>query len=538
MKYSNHLLDQATYQETEITHLRQLIWSNLPDNDLLALEIVRNRGLPEILIPEFTIVALTAEMESVKIAFLAYLESTLDYATFTKIKTLNARYFTNINFKTLSQAVDIDQQIYTYFKRTSQGLSEFLIHGSTTSPLRKEMFQLYLEDKINSIRQNPTTQYLDINGLTEQELKHLLEEETIAKVSWRNIFIKCPTVQILPKALFNFQSLTGLSIIEVPLLTFPVELFQLTNLYTLKIASANFDHLPKDWSALKNIVNLSFTDSQFKVEDLSFVSTMPKLKTLELGNSTISSPHVFLREKTVPIDKIPNMSNYKFKNDKQFLSLCSAIERAGLPRADKEFFVDYFAGKTKLAIPKSWNWSTLLKATNIPLVALKRKLMAAIDEKVEKGKENKPITKSSVLYITGTPTLKITALKKLLKELELPLVKTYTDKVTHVIIGMKSPDFDLLANKEFTPISDVELQKISTNKQPQFLKESIESGAETAEEITKNLEQLIQSTDLTNVKIGLEMIKKGGLPMSVFDTLLKSSTKKRSLSTLVGQTSF
>jgi len=39
---------QSIYKETEITHLRQLIWSNLSDNDLLALEIVRNRGFPEI----------------------------------------------------------------------------------------------------------------------------------------------------------------------------------------------------------------------------------------------------------------------------------------------------------------------------------------------------------------------------------------------------------------------------------------------------------------------------------------------------------
>ena len=64
------------------------------------------------------------------------------------------------------------------------------------------------------------------------------------------------------------------------------------------------------------------------------------------------------------------------------------------------------------------------------------------------------------------------------------------------------------------------MQQLATSRKPQFLKDKLDAKEPTAIELTKNLEQLVQSQDLANIKIGLEMIKNGGMPTSLFPTLL------------------
>jgi len=152
MKFLKNKIEQPIYQKAELAHLQNLIWSNSYTNDLLALEIVRNRGLPEELIPVYTLVVLTTETNQIKTAYLDYLESILDATTFNTIKTLKFSNFTKKNCQTLSQVMDINLVLYTHFKRTGQGASNFLRYGSTSSPLRAEMFELYLDKLKEEVR--------------------------------------------------------------------------------------------------------------------------------------------------------------------------------------------------------------------------------------------------------------------------------------------------------------------------------------------------------------------------------------------------
>lgn len=363
-------------------------------------------------------------------------------------------------------------------------------------------------------------------GLTRLWIKDCLDTKLTQSVLeckyLLQLYIRTSNIVFEPAYFTNCEKLTDIQLTEVSPVDFADCVKYLPHKHGLSVSKTtltNFNNIPKglvvDWW------KLYLYEVNITIENLIFLNHFPQLEYLTIHPNSITSAYVFLREKTVPINEIPKMiTPFKFKNTKQFLSLCSAIERSGLPRVDKEFFVDYFRGRTKIEVSKAWNWAKILKATNITSLGLKKKLMALIDEKVEQAKLVTPITEKTVLYITGTPKMKITAFRKLVQALGIKLVKTYSKEVTHVVIGTKSADYDLLKEKKFIPITDVELQKQLVNRRPQFLKEKLETKEEGTNEMTTNLAQLLQSPDIINVKLGLEMIKNGGLPASLFPTLL------------------
>jgi len=228
---------------------------------------------------------------------------------------------------------------------------------------------------------------------------------------------------------------------------------------------------------------------------------------------------VFLRKKTVPIDNITqSIPDFKFKKTKQFCSFCSAVEKSGLPFEDKALFVNFMTDQKTLAIDKKWNWETILKATNISNISFRKKLMTLIDDKIAANKNETPLTKGSVVYITGKPRAKKTDLKKQAAELGIQLATKYSDKVTHVIVGMASQDYEILKDKTYTPLTGNDLQRLFADTQPQFLKENL--AGEKSPELVENLSELLKSPEIVNVKVGLEMIKSGGMPTQILEPLL------------------
>lgn len=209
------------------------------------------------------------------------------------------------------------------------------------------------------------------------------------------------------------------------------------------------------------------------------------------------------------------------RKDAQILEkIRAAVGKSKLSQEDKEFFFNYLLTKKKFNLSKRWNWAVILKATNIPLLTFKRALQTLIDEKVAKAVEklSEKDWENAVIYVTGKPQIKITELKNQIQELGFQHAKVYSDKVTHVVIGMNSPDSNLLLDKTFIPITEAQLQQRFSKTQPQFLRET--ANEDGGKEMIDNLGKLLTSPDLASVKVGVEMIKSGGMPPSLFEELL------------------
>lgn len=267
-----------------------------------------------------------------------------------------------------------------------------------------------------------------------------------------------------------------------------------------------------DWFSLNLLQNnLTF-------ENLDFIDRMPKLSMLDLSGNELLSAMPFLRKKSLPLSKMPIMpSDFKFKDPKVFSSVTAAIAKSKLSKDDQDFFINYLMTRTKLDINKRWNWATILKATNISYLKFRKKLQTLIEEKIA-TESNENDWSNAVIYVTGKSKMKVTELKSKVEELGMKYAKNYSDEVTHIIIGMSSPDYELLADKEFLPITETQLQQRYAETQPQFLKET--AAEEGGEEMMENLGKLLTSSDVANVKIGIEMIKSGGMPPNLFEELL------------------
>lgn len=267
-----------------------------------------------------------------------------------------------------------------------------------------------------------------------------------------------------------------------------------------------------------NWVNLYLTNNSLTFDKLDFLDKMPKLKMMSLHGNKITSHLPLLQKNIAPLQHWPAMpKQFKFKDLKVFKSITAAIAKSKLSKVDQDFFINFLVTKTKLSVNKRWDWPTILKATNISHLNFRKKLKTLIEEKIASSKEERDWS-NAVIYVTGKLKMKVTDLKKQVEELGAEYVKNYSDKVNHVVIGMNSLDADLLTNKQFLPILETEIQQQYAETQPQFLKETAAEvgGAEMME----NLGKLLTSSDVANVKIGVEMIKSGGMPPGLFEELL------------------
>lgn len=288
----------------------------------------------------------------------------------------------------------------------------------------------------------------------------------------------------------------------------------------------NFEQLSDEITSVANSLYLS--DIKNSLTNFDFLDAFPNLKYLRIQGKHPIPYAAFLRNKPVPLDQIKIfLPDFKYKNAKQFCSLASAICKSGLPREDQEYLVNLIAKQTALQIPKSWDLSFLLKATNISYASFKKKLWSVLEEKSEQALVTKPLNKDTVLYLSGKSKLKVKEINTFCEALGIQLVKKYNDQVTHVLIGVKSPDYDLLKDKKITLVTATALAQTYKLSQPQFLKdqEVTEDGSVPA--ALENLDQLLSTDDTPTLMMALEMIKQGGLPKNSIGTLMvKHKTTK------------
>lgn len=140
----------------------------------------------------------------------------------------------------------------------------------------------------------------------------------------------------------------------------------------------------------------------------------------------------------------------------------------------------------------------------------------AILDKLNKRRGKVKLTEKSVLYFEGKPTKSKTEIRTIVKKLGCTYTTKLDKKVTHVIIGDQAEDSEIL-NRKYKLLSEKELYELESIAFPKFITEQIKEGNTNS---VQGVMQFLESPDIANVKIGLTMLEKGGVPEDVLEPLI------------------
>ena len=511
-------LPKQDYSATEIAKIRQLIWSNSIENDMLVLELFRNYSLPQSLVSDFIAVAITSEYERVKLAYKDYLKKHLTWSEYHEISNINFYGAHSNLFYLVKETFSADTITYTYFKRTGNGVDNFLQHSQKASNYRKEIFEYYLDRKKKDLLARHNYKHLTASYLSTQELATLFEDEAIFNTLIHRISITNCTIKKLPAALFVLQGVQQLELTNIALKEFPKRVFQLNKLKKLSFTEMCFGVLPKDWSKLQEIETLSFPNSRIEIEDFDFVATMPKLTQLDIGNSHLPSPFLLCTKKTLPLVSLNGFSSISKYPLKKLLTFASAISRSSLNFKDQNFYFNTVRRLKKISDFPCLTLHQLLQLLNINYAPLKEICLNRLESLSIRMDGIASLRKAAVVHIIGTTTMKKTTISNKLKGLAIDYSPKFSEKVTHILIGKNPKNFEGTINDSIKIITENQLQKFFSENQPQYLEQAAQSSAQPA--VQDNLVALLRSPDATSAMLALEMLKSGGVPPDLIEALL------------------
>jgi hypothetical protein len=139
--------------------------------------------------------------------------------------------------------------------------------------------------------------------------------------------------------------------------------------------------------------------------------------------------------------------------------------------------------------------------------------------------EECPLQEGAVLAMVGQSTFKATPLKARLAQLGILYKGTVNKETTHVLIGRSPTTIKGLAQHQVTFLNDKLLQqRLDELERPYLLKKN-----ETTCNTISHLSDLLMSTEVSNILLGIEIIKGGGFPKELIPQAfwaMKSSRNK------------
>jgi len=101
--------------------------------------------------------------------------------------------------------------------------------------------------------------------------------------------------------------------------------------------------------------------------------------------------------------------------------------------------------------------------------------------------------------------------------LNIPLAITPDEAITHVVVCKNPKDYKSLQGRNLQVVSEQALYALFKKEATGFLEVAEESGDTS---LSDNVLQLLYSSEISNVMIGLEMLKTGGVPEGLIEPLL------------------
>jgi len=154
---------------------------------------------------------------------------------------------------------------------------------------------------------------------------------------------------------------------------------------------------------------------------------------------------------------------------------------------------------------------------NVNFSELRSITQEQIDQLSQKQAGVDTLNKEALLYIAGTPSRSKTEIKKQLKALNISLASKPEEAITHLVICKNPKEYKALQNRDLQLVSEQALYQIFKKEAPGFLEEAIEEGDAS---LSDNVLRFLYSDEVSNIMIGLEMLKTGGVPEQLIDPLL------------------
>jgi len=519
-------MDTLSLNDTEKKILK-LIHSGQQTNDALAFELLKNQPYNTRFVGALIAVALTTEVELGKV-ILAYVKRDLSELAIQKLEDLLTKNIRQAPLTYLQETIDRSLLVdvaYTDFKRNRTSPSEFLILDDGSHPERKDFFQIFINNLTHPLHN------LFIPGLTKGEIDELATA-IIAETPHPHFYrltVKHAKTDYFSDQFFYRKFDTVYIETNKDQATFPAYIFKLSQVNNLDLEINVKMNIPKDWSALKQLKQLRLNGKGAILKDLSFLQSLPKLKSFFMGGHFIEHPNLLIAKKQIPILSRPKFANLEGYEDREnlyrtfllpletVLSIGAALGKSKLEQEEKERYFKAITNVKRLKLLPEFSTDDLLALMNVSHIDLRLVLQKQLQVKSERQKSADTLTVQSLLYVAGTPGRKKTEVKVKLKTLRIPHTTDFSEQVTHVLIGKNPRDYQTLQGHDFKIISENELYEIFKNDAPGFLEAAVDKGNI---DVDNNIIPLLYSDELPNVRVALEMLKNGGVPDEMMDPLL------------------
>jgi len=299
--------------------------------------------------------------------------------------------------------------------------------------------------------------------------------------------------------------------------TFPMAIMQLANLEYLRLNDNRFKSLPNDWSGLKNLKELDINNNPIEIVSFEFLSQLPALKTISFGPNAIKNRYVFLSKKKIPLQAY-QLNKFGIKaNQAEVPAVGAALAKAKLSEEVKHEFLDHFWENGELHNLAISDNQHLVQALQINYTPLKNELTKYLNKFIEEHSGKDSISDKSIIHIAGKPFEKLAKLKEMIDKTGASFSAALSSKVTHIVIARKPDNADIFNSSKFKYLHEAELIELAEKTEPKFLHQQAEQGNDA---VLDNVSAMLNSPEPANVQIGLQMMKTGGIPEKLLDSVL------------------
>jgi len=517
-------------EQSNTEKILKLIYSGPGPNDALVLEMLKNSPYNQRFVGPLMTMALTTQNEQLATEVIEFLTPHTPDQQIQKLKESVKRnnykvyeHYLQSDFNR-SLVVDI---LYTDFRRSGNSYFEFLKVDDGTHPDRKAIFQTFLESFFNR------NGYVTIPMLMPDELAIYLDKifKNYPTRPFQDLIIHSPATTQLPDYFFArpFRRVVLNAGLRQSKVSFPDFIFKLKGVENLQLFIHQNMDIPNDWSSLDKLRELRINGKGKVFDDLSFIHSLPKLKSLFMSDHFIKSPYQLISKKQIPIlsrPKFATQTGYEDRSNdyklfalplERVLSIGAALGKSKLPQSDKERFFRVITKVKRLKDLPAFSMNDLLALMNVSHIDLRTVLQKQLQDISSREKNINSLGISSQLYLAGTPGRKKTEIKEKMSILKIPLVTKFSDQVTHVVIGKNPREYEQLQNGHFKIISESDLYDRFKSDAPGFIVAAVDTGKL---DIHNNLLPLLESDESASIMVGMEMLKNGGVPEELIDTVL------------------
>ncbi len=246
-KLNPQLLQKEETPKEFIENLRQLLWSNDSNNYAVALELVKNNGLPDLAQDDFLYVSKTCKDKNLKARIRKFLKGKLSEDRVQAISSGGSNFKVGKLGNILSKE-SLANMHFAHFKTTGEIDTSFFWSAAADHPGRKEVFEKHIESYL--IRPH----YLQIYPLHTIEEFNIIFSNPIFKGQLKRLILNHTLPEFPIKLLLHLETLSDLTInFDEGITVLPKEIYQFKKLKKLTISAHHTSEIPEGFSQMNRL---------------------------------------------------------------------------------------------------------------------------------------------------------------------------------------------------------------------------------------------------------------------------------------------